>query len=1340
MPEQATKRGDAVTGARFTGAFETQFVRRGIRGLNLKDAIDVVPPEQSTRITNIAHEGTGDEASRPGQTSFASGGTLHHSVRKLYQPASGLTTRIWGVDTSLFLAASGALGAAIDAGYSGDPLALVPHRPPLSGEPWMFVADRSRMRKVRGDGLDLPLGLPAPAAAAVPTLAGHLTTSICTFDGTDGSVAASWTPTAGVDTNGAAANVPTAADIPGPSGNAVEFQTQPGSTVSAAYDSWWGFAAARNLNTLQGGALAASDDDLMHFYLQIDRPERLVELRIYLVVSAAFDPTILPGTDSTGVSNTQAYVKTIRGNDFAAFISANQTLQNAIADGLIGQTSEFVYNEITNQSADAFQQTDREVYNAQRDQSRQIPVQAGQSAREWVRYGYFETPLRRGDFTRLGSDTTRNWGDVTGLVIYVKVSSAAPIQFALDDFFLHGGYGIDSTEPGAQPYDWRYTHYDPRTGAEGNGSPEMAEADFLDVDRKHVNVTPAAYGDAAIRQRFYRRGGSVIDDWYYTGMNAADGGVYLDEESDDATVAAGSLPIDHFQPFPTIDANGNTVLAQPLPALWGPIDGMLLACGDPYRPGHLYWTLPGSPDHASASSNVEVCPPSEELMNGGMVGNQAFVFSRERLYMLYPSLSGTATVDYAPTRCKRGIKSRWAFCVGPGGIYFAVENEGVFVTNGGDEEWISRDLDPLFQGETRNGYLPIDWTAKTAIRMTCWENKLYLLYQDTGGARQVAVYHVLQKHWLSYTFGRPLALLQGEDEPTLLLGSLNLGKTYTHEGFSDDGLAIACVDRTGAFSANNREEKLIGDQVVDADTQSTVIAAVNYLNEEAVANASTSLPTGTSRERYVLDVFGDTPQRAHSISTQLSWSSAVAAPHVFQIGYGTTPQPEITKQRVTNWDDLGSADEVWISGVTLDVDTNGETRSIVIERDFNSTRSVVTTLSVTSSGRHKLRFSWPAVSANQVRVRPTDDTCKFWLLYRCDWDFQVEPPRISKWDVHFENGWDQYHTGLDLYCDTEGFTKQVEVWVDQVRLLNPATGLTYWPVVANGRKVVHLTLPWGRGHVYRFLAIDNNPGLLYTHRWHLEAEPSEQANWNQNFSILGSRTDKWLKAVIFECDTFNQVKSVTIEADGVVVETLAIQANGRKVVQKALTVQQLGRVWRMYPTDAFPGRLYTAQPIFDEEPFQLDRWETQETNHGIPGWFVPLYGHLVLKSTLPVTLTIIVQHNQPRSGSAAHRTTVGYTIPATGGVKASHFQSFRAGKGVLVRYILTSDAPFWLYRAETTVVVQPWGAQQPIVVKPFGDDDADPGRGMINTTLSAERSGGGLAALLGSLGEKGSAG
>lgn len=1323
MPEQASKRANPVTGSAFEAPFDNKLVRFGVHGLNLKDALDQL--EGWARHTNLDHDNGGEAVVRAGQTVLATAGTVHHSVRTLRDEQAGTFTRLWGIDTDLYLGASGAL-AAIDAGYSGDPLALLPHRPPLSGAPWMFVADRARMRKVRADGLDLPIGLPAPAAAPGVALGLEQVTHIATCDAADSTAAANWVPVAGHDSEGSPSGLPILLDDTSSpaAGSGISLTTDPGSATET-YDSWAGVALLRSLT--QVGGLVADDEDVLHLWMKTSHPQLIDEIRVYLVCSAVFDPTILPGTDPgvTG-ANLDAYVKGFRQNDFVQFIQAVQTQIDAAETAGVFATRDRDLRERRIQDTRASWAEARAVTDPQRAASKQI----GGGSHQWFELGSVGLSLRRGDFQRIGNTQGRDWGTITGLILYVRhritdVERAVLVGF--DDLYLTGGAGPDTMEPGAQPYDYRYTHYDPRTGAEGNGSPAMDDpvTNGIDSLRRQLCVTPVAYGDAAVRQRFYRRGGSLVDDWYFAGTNSSDGGEFGDIESDDGLSAAGTVPIDHFEPVPTVDDAGNTVLAQAVPALWGPLEGMLFACGDPYRPGHLYYCLPDAPDHWSASGNTEVCPPSEVLMNGGLMGAQAFVFSRQRLYAIYPNLTGVAgAVTTAPTLCKRGLRGRWAMAVGPGGIYFVAE-DGVFVTAGGPEEWLSRELDPLFVGLPAHGYAPIDKTATTALRLTVWENKLYFSYQDTDGQRQVLVYSLLHKLWRHYTFGRAQTSLQGEDEDLLLIGSLGLGTTYTHEGVNDDGVAIAWQVRTGAISGNVREEKLFGDAFLDLDRAGTSIVVQHFLNEETVSNLTQTLSEEAGRQRYILDAFGEGPQKAHSLSIDVSGSASEGRPTLYQAGVSITLQPDITNRRVTNWDDLGASDEVWLSGVTFDCDTGGVSKTVLIERDYNGVRSTIATLTVATDGRHKVSFSWPSVPTRMVRVRPDSEICQFWLLYRADWIWVAEPPRISKWDVHFENGWDQYHTGLDLYCDTGGLEKRIEVFVDGVQLTNElAGGLTYWPVVANGRQVVHLTIPWGRGHVYRFRAIDDHPGLLYQHRWQLQEEPSEQANWNQNFSIFGTRADKWLKAVIFECDTFGANKQVQIEVDGTTVETLTVNANGRRVVQLALTVQQLGRVWRMFPVDGNPARLYSAQPLFDEEPFQLDRWETQETTHGIPGWFAPLYGHIVLKASLPVTLTTIVQHNQPRPGSTAKRTTTAYIIPATAGQKASHFQSFEAGKGVLIRYILTSAAPFWLYREETVVVLQPWGAPAPLTVKPFGNDDQDPSRGMMQAQLAAERSGG----------------
>jgi hypothetical protein len=1339
MAEQITRRANNVTKAAFDEPFETHTIRLGTGSLNLKDSLDVM--EGWSRLTNVWHENEGEATTRPGQTPLAThgGGATCHSLRTLRDPGTPAnTTRFWGVGAAVHRGWTGAT-ASVDSGYSGDPLTFCPHRPPLSGEPWMFVADRNRMRKIRADGLSLPIGLPAPDPPTLALANEYSSALVLTLDSTDAS-ASHWVPAPGKDADDNPVGTPDAAvdDTTHSGSPAIYLTPNPGST-ELAYDSWWGIPISRDLSVLHEvtgpGTRPASDEDIFHLEMKMAQPDQIAEIRLYVVVSEAFDPLQLPGVAPTAVPpdtppdfvNTDAYVKAFRPNDYLQFVAANQSQIEAAEQARI-----FALRD-KDAHARAFND-DRQSWEdrrAESDPDRAPGFQLGLGSHQWFAYGLLGSPFRRGDFQRIGSTPGRNWSTITGVIIYMRTNVQGVTAIAFGDAFLTGGSGPDTSEPGMQQYDYRCTHYDPRTGAESNGSDTqdvtVTPAAYIDPLRREVTISPPAYGSAAIRQRVYRRGGTIIDDWMFVGENTSDGGDISDRLSDDEIMLAGALPTDHYEAVPTLDAAGNTVLAQPMPALFGPLEGMLFACGDPHRPGFLYFSVPDEPDHWSAYGYVEVCPPSEELMHGGLLSSQAFVFSRTRLYFLYPNLGKGVGLTAAPTSCTRGLAlSRWAFCSGPmGGIFFVAE-DGIFATNGGPEDWISEAINPLFYGTAVNGYLPIDKSpaASAALRLTVWENCLFFQYQDTGGQRQVLVYSLLQKFWRHYHFGRAPATLQGVEEDILVIGGLATGASYLHAGTSDDGNAISCVIRPGSFSAGRREEKLFGDLYLDADPVAVDLSVQVFLNEETHSNATIPVTAATSgRQRFLLHAFGDSPQKAHSITTELRWSSSGPPPTLYQFGYGITLQPELTNTRVTNWDDLNSPDEVWLSGVTFDCDTGGAVKEVFVERDFAGERTTVATLQVLATGRHKLKFSWPALPAHMVRLRPDAVGCAPWLLYRADWIYVEEPPRISHWDIHFENRWDQYYTGLDLYCDTFGAEKRIEVWIDEQRVPNTLAGLTYFPIVTDGRRVVHLTLPWGRGHVFRFFAIDDNEGLLYTHRWHLQEEPSEQANWNQNFSILGTHADKFLKAIIFECDTFGQNKSVQVEVDGTVVETLTINTTGRRVVQRALATQQLGRVWRMFPVDGNPGRLYSAEPIFDEEPFCFDRWETQETNHGLPGWFYPLYAHITLKASAAVTLRTVMQHNQ-----VGGTTTHDYVIPATGGVKQRRFlNGFVAGKGVLIKYLLTSTQPFWLYRDETSVMIQPWGAYQSIEVKPFGNDDQDPSRPMTHAILAAHASSGAAA-------------
>jgi hypothetical protein len=299
VAEQISRRANRVTSAVFDAPFETQIVRFGHHGLNLKDSLDAM--EGWSILTNIWHEHEGEATVRPGETTFATlpAASTVHSIRKLRDPHAGTTTRLWGAGTSLSHGATGAT-SVIDTGFSGDPLALVPHRPPFSGAPWMFVGDRTKMVKVRADGLVLPIGLPIPIVAAVTAIGTQYRRSICLGNATDSTAAIAWTGAAGGDEQGNATDVPAVPTdtASSPAGYDLYFITNPGSIVTT-YDSWWGAAITRDLTELDAitpltgepATVPASDDDIIHLWMKLSHPQLVEEVRVYIVVSATFSET-----------------------------------------------------------------------------------------------------------------------------------------------------------------------------------------------------------------------------------------------------------------------------------------------------------------------------------------------------------------------------------------------------------------------------------------------------------------------------------------------------------------------------------------------------------------------------------------------------------------------------------------------------------------------------------------------------------------------------------------------------------------------------------------------------------------------------------------------------------------------------------------------------------------------------------------------------------------------------------------------------------------------------------------------------------------------------------------
>lgn len=1108
IPDRPTSDPQVEPGHAPVPAYETPMYRVGRRGLNLVAAIDDLDPQALSRMVNVRSLYGGMLEIRPGQTALATttGVERVHTIARLNDPAASAFTLLAGSNTSLYRGQSGGL-TLIDSNYSGDPLTFAAANLPLSGTPFIFIGDRSRNRKVDRTNAVSVIGL-IPGSIASQTLQTQARQEIATFEATDGSQAANWTATAGQDR----ATVPNASGAPVISqlGGGVQTVLAVGAAATG-YDSTISISRTLNLNYLDlAHTIAATDDDLIYLRFFVSDPQYLEEIKIYFVCSP-FTAGAIPGNSA---NNAQAWFKAFRQNDFTDFherlessidasqtLRTNQLLQDFKSDADVQDPKGNVVPGIT--------EIGRVI---------QPTIPAGRSV--WAQFGLLGIPLRRGDFARVGVDAsaTLDWSTITGIVIVMQTNAVQPITFVFDEWFIYGGGNPDVTDADAQPYDYRVRNYNVVTGAKGNPSP-VTTATLAPV-RQKVQVTPNAAvssGGGNFRQQLFRRGGGAATstDWFYVGVNASDGGVITDNTSDATAVTEETLEIDNDQPVTSVDSSGATVLNKIVPVFFM-VEDYMFALGDPNQPGRLYRSKQGYPESWPATEIQDVCAASEELMNGGALATAGFVFSRTRLYSILLNSDGSWTTE--PTVCNEGLVGRWAMAITPYGVAF-VSPFGVRLTTGGGPDRLSeQQIDPLFRGETIRGLSPIDFTVPTALRLAYYKDELWFTYQDTGGTRRQLIYNFFDKTWRSYLFGEPLACTYGEPvqgaSSRLLLGGNATGQVYSHDGFADDGAAIAYSFRTGAYDFGEpRLEKLLSEIILDAELQTATISLQALLDDELITVTAQSMVGVAGMRRYSFEPFGSAPMRARNVALHISGNAPTASRLAFNyLGISRQFQPAITINQPTPWEELpGGEGYVW--GCLITCDTGNGSRSVIVEYTTNNgSVTQAATLTVLADGRKKLPFSWAPVLAQQIRLRPTG-TCVPWIRFKVEWLSDPEPPRVLGWNTNWEDFGtlaDKWLKGYLLEADTFNAAKTVVIdLVDSnsvQQVLQQSNALTF-----NGRGVQHITFSKLRGRLFRLRATDANFGKFY--RWQpiFDEEPLSLRLWQTQERPHQGMEGRWQK-------------------------------------------------------------------------------------------------------------------------------------------------------------------------------------------------------------------------------------
>lgn len=303
------------------------------------------------------------------------------------------------------------------------------------------------------------------------------------------------------------------------------------------------------------------------------------------------------------------------------------------------------------------------------------------------------------------------------------------------------------------------------------------------------------------------------------------------------------------------------LFGQPLPVLFGPLEGptasFVFGLGDSRNPGILYWMNGNDPDSQGQENFLEICPPSEPLVCGCVWGTTVIVASRKRVFKITPSFSQTGNL-FVSTQIGTisGCYSQWGMCAGKDAVSM-IGRDGIYKITDTVEYW-SRALWPLFPHDGKaatatNGFIPVDMTADSFLRLSYADSAVYFHFKDTNGALSDWKADVDGGWW--WEGYSPTALTHYFEElpdnatnPRMLMGTLD-GYIYSASGTQDNAVDITCTVRTPSFdNGDPRTLKLYMDAMTEINGTAQMVIGFNRFE---TTQAAVTVGTSTGDREFV---------------------------------------------------------------------------------------------------------------------------------------------------------------------------------------------------------------------------------------------------------------------------------------------------------------------------------------------------------------------------------------------------------------------------------------------------------------------------------------------------------
>lgn len=506
------------------------------------------------------------------------------------------------------------------------------------------------------------------------------------------------------------------------------------------------------------------------------------------------------------------------------------------------------------------------------------------------------------------------------------------------------------------------------------------------------------------------------------------------------------------------------------------------------RPGVVQWTNANDPDAASDANTRDICPPSEPLQNGEMLGPTPVVFSSNRAWRGFPKADGSYNWISIPTGA--GLAGQFALCSDGEFIYFLAK-DGIRMTAGGDAPSLTdEDLYNLFPHEGLPGQtivyagqtiFPPDFTYSGNFQLNVVNRYLYFDYLDSSKTQRTLVCDLRNRAWSIDAFiPNPVSIHVGVTLPSSTQSAVNptlnqqvflgdtLGTIYTEVPSIPGGEQVNCVVIPRAEMLGDiRSNKMFGDCMLDAAVPGGAISINPILFGNLLPTVTVIAGNQAARPQnpYLININGQ--QIARSLGLAISWTDQGQNNTLYSWQPTYINQPEDITNRFTDWDNAGSGAAKFFQGFLLEADTQNQLKQLTIRSSDDLGIKGIFQIQHNGQQQKAYSFAQPFI-AHLVRIEPDNVS---WRMFNVKWVVQATPEAALNWITqatsHSLPGYQ--HVPQMLFAYNAPAPVTITLIVDGLALAPIVIPLTV------GYQKFLVKFPANKGFVFQYSAVSNLP-------------------------------------------------------------------------------------------------------------------------------------------------------------------------------------------------------------------------------------------------------------------------